>query len=333
MRVVRSEEELAAAFQRAASEAGAAFGDAAVYVEKLIERPRHVEFQFIADEHGNAVSLGERECSIQRRHQKVVEEAPSPVVTPEQRARMGELVCRAVKLAGYVNAGTAEFLLDDRGGFYFLEVNARLQVEHPVTELVTGLDLVKLQLRVAAGERLALRPEEVRPRGHAIECRIYAEDPENRFLPSTGTIRAAREPAGPGVRIDGIIEPGLEVGIHYDPLLAKLVVWGADRAEAIDRAERALREYLVLGVKTTIGFHRWLLAHPAFRSGAFDTGFVDREWPPGERASAATLRRAALVAALVSHVARKAQVLADGRNASDDSRWRRAARAAALRLG
>jgi acetyl-CoA carboxylase biotin carboxylase subunit len=300
MRVVASADELPSAFRSAGSEALAAFSDGALYVEKLIERPRHVEVQFLADAHGNVIHLGERECSIQRRHQKLIEESPSPVVDAELRTRMGEVAVRAARAVGYVNAGTAEFLLDEQGDFYFLEVNARLQVEHPVTELVTGLDLVRLQLRIASGEPLPLRQEDLAWRGHAIECRIYAEDPDNNVVPSTGRILGLREPAGPGVRLDSGIRAGLDVSLHYDPMLAKLIVYGEDRAAALDRLARALDEYLLVGVRTDLPLHRYLVRHPEFRAGRFDTAFLEREWRPGVWLDDQLAELAALVAALAA---------------------------------
>jgi acetyl/propionyl-CoA carboxylase alpha subunit len=331
MRVVHSPEEMPAAFRGATGEAQAAFGDAAVYVEKYVERPRHVEIQFLADRHGNAVSLGERECSIQRRHQKLVEESPSPAVDAALRARMGEAAVRAARAVRYVGAGTAEFLLAPDGAFYFLEVNARLQVEHPVTELVTGLDLVAEQVRVAAGEPLGYRQQDVVARGWAIECRISAEDPANRFYPSTGRVLALRAPAGPGVRLDSGIEAGMEVGVHYDPLLAKLITWGADREQARRRMRRALDEYLILGLKTTIPFHRWLLDHPAFRAGQMDTGFLEREWRPDAADDPALAERAALLAALVAHTRPTLATAAPPTDGVAPSRWRTAARLGGLR--
>ncbi len=335
MRIVWSAEEMPAAYRGATGEAQAAFGDAALYIEKYVERPRHVEIQFLADQHGNAVSLGERECSIQRRHQKVVEEAPSPAVSPELRQAMGQAAVRAALAVGYVGAGTAEFLLAQDGSFYFLEVNARLQVEHPVTEQVLGMDLVAEQVRIAAGEPLGYTEADLARRGWAIECRISAEDPANRFYPSTGTVLALRVPAGPGVRLDSGIEAGQEVTVYYDPLLAKLIVWGADRDQAIRRMQRALEEFLVLGVRTTIPFHRWLFAHPDFRAGQFDTGFLEREWrPEAQEPDPALAEQAALVAALAAHTQPAARIApvpaADGTNRS---RWRTAARVAALHGG
>ncbi|MCC7106860.1 MAG: ATP-grasp domain-containing protein [Chloroflexi bacterium] len=298
MRVVRSAREIAAAFRLAAGEALTSFGDASLYIERYVERPRHVEIQFLVDSFGNAIHLGERDCSIQRRHQKLVEESPSPAVDLDLRARMGEVAVRGALAAGYVNAGTAEFLLAPDGSFYFLEVNARLQVEHPVTELVTGLDLVRLQFEIASGLPLSIAQDDVRWRGHAVECRVYAEDPDNGFLPSTGRIVGLREQDGTGVRIDGALELHQDVSLHYDPLLAKLIVWGPDRATAIERLRRALNEYLVLGVKTDLPLHRFLVDHPAFQAGAVDTAFLEREWRPGLAIDDSTAELAAIVAAL-----------------------------------
>jgi acetyl-CoA carboxylase biotin carboxylase subunit len=298
MRVVSGPDELPAAFRSAASEAHAAFGDGSLYIERLIERPRHVEVQFLADTTGHAVHLGERECSIQRRHQKLIEESPSAAVGPELRARMGEVAVRAARAVGYVNAGTVEFLLDPEGNFYFLEVNARLQVEHPVTEQTTGLDLVRWQLRLASGEPLGLHQEDISWRGHAIECRVYAEDPDNHFLPSSGRILGMREPSGPGVRVDSGVRPGLEVSVHYDPLLAKLITWGGDRSAALERLRRALAEYLVLGLKTDLPLHRFLTRHPDFVAGQFDTGFLEREWRPGAWLDDELAKLAAIAAVL-----------------------------------
>jgi acetyl-CoA carboxylase biotin carboxylase subunit len=276
LRRVASAAELEPALDRARSEALSAFGDGRVYVEKALDRPRHVEIQVLADQHGHVVHLFERECSIQRRHQKVVEESPSPLLTPELRARMGDLAVNLARRAGYVNAGTLEFLVDAAHEPWFLEMNTRLQVEHPVTEMVTGVDLVQLQIRVAQGERLPFAQPDVVQRGHAIECRVYAEDPEQGFLPSPGRILALRTPGGPGVRDDSGVYEGAEVPVHYDPLISKLVVWGADREQALLRLERALAEYTVLGIRTTLPFFRRLLRHPDFRAGTFDTGFVER---------------------------------------------------------
>ena len=268
MRVVGSAKELPAAWRDAASEALNAFGDERVYIEKYLDRPRHIEIQIFGDGHGNVIYLGERECSIQRRHQKVIEEAPSPFMTPELRRSMGEAAVRLAREAGYSNAGTVEFLVDAERNFYFLEVNTRLQVEHPVTELVTGLDLVKLQLQVAAGEALPLRQEDVRWRGHAMECRIYAEDPANHFFPSPGQIIAWRPPQGPGIRLDEGVYAGWTVPSDYDPLLAKLIAYGADRAETLARLKRALDELQVTGIRTNAGLFLKILAEDDFRNGS-----------------------------------------------------------------
>jgi acetyl-CoA carboxylase biotin carboxylase subunit len=275
MRLVHDEARLRSDFEAAGSEAQRAFGDGSVYLEKCILRPRHVEMQILADGHGNAVYLGERECSLQRRHQKVLEECPSPLLDENLRRRMGEAALNVVQAAGYVNAGTVEFLMDDDRNFYFLEMNTRLQVEHPVTEAVTGLDLVQEQFRIAAGEPLSIRQEDVHLRGWAIECRIYAEDPERNFFPSPGVIRRLVEPQGPGVRVDSGVYQGWEVPIHYDPLIAKLVTHGSDRAQAIARMRRALREYEIGGIRTNLGFFAGVLSDPEFLAGNLSTGFID----------------------------------------------------------
>jgi pyruvate carboxylase subunit A len=274
MKVVESEDQLVPAIESASQAARSAFGDPTVYIEKYVRRPRHVEIQVICDTHGNAVHLGERECSIQRRHQKIMEETPSPAVTPEIRAAMGAAAIRVVKAAGYVNAGTVEFILSD-GDFYFLEVNARLQVEHPITEAITGIDLVKEQIRVASGMELTFRQEDVTWTGHAIEMRINAEDPVRKFIPNPKRISRWVAPAGPGVRVDSGFGPGSDVPPNYDSLIAKLIVHGADRAEAIARAGRALREFVVAGPATTISYHRAILDSPDFRSGKLSTGFIE----------------------------------------------------------
>jgi len=276
MRLVNSEKELAPALQAAQSEAQRAFGDDEVYLEKAIVNPRHIEMQVLADEHGNTVYLGERECSIQRRHQKVLEECPSPIVHPEMRRRMGEVAVRVAKAAGYANAGTVEFLVDEQKNFYFLEMNTRLQVEHPVTELTTGLDLVHLQIRIAAGERLPFAQEEISLRGHAMECRIYAEDPDNNFFPSPGKITLLMAPAGPGIRRDSGMYQGWNVPVDYDPLLAKLIGYGSDRRQAIARLVRALNEYFVGGIKTNISLFQRILSDADFQAGKIDTGYLDR---------------------------------------------------------
>jgi acetyl-CoA carboxylase biotin carboxylase subunit len=276
MRMVAAADEIAAAFRDAQSEALNAFGNGELYIEKCIEKPRHIEIQIIGDHHGNIVHLGERECSIQRRHQKVVEECPSPLVDPEMRQRMGEAAVKIARAAGYYNAGTMEFLVDASKNFYFLEMNTRLQVEHPVTELVTGLDLVKLQLAVAAGEPLPFTQDQVAWRGSAIEVRIYAEDPDNNFFPSPGRITALVSAGGPGVRTDSGVYQDWTVPLDYDPLIAKLIGWGGSRQEAIQRLSRALEECMVAGIKTNIPFFKRLLRRPEFVAGHLDTGFIDR---------------------------------------------------------
>jgi acetyl-CoA carboxylase biotin carboxylase subunit len=334
MRRVTEAAQMAAAFRAARSEAQSAFGDGSVYLEKLIERPRHIEVQVLADDHGGVVHVGERECSVQRRHQKLIEEAPSPVVDPELRARMGAAAVQAARSVGYRSAGTVEFLLAPDGAFYFLEMNTRIQVEHPVTELVYGVDLVREQLRIAAGNPVGIAAG-LRPRGHAIECRITAEDPFGGFLPATGRVGYLRVPTGPGVRWDGGIESGNEIGLHYDPLLGKLIVWAETRERAVRRMRRALDELLVVGVPTSQAFHRRVMDDPVFRSGAYDIGYVDHvgmkllESPPDDQA----LRHAALAAALAEHESRQASVALA--RAADDSApgtaWLRAARLRGLR--
>jgi acetyl-CoA carboxylase biotin carboxylase subunit len=276
MRLVHAPDELKPALEAAQSEAQRAFGDAEVYIEKAIVNPRHIEMQVLADEHGNTVYLGERECSIQRRHQKVLEESPSPSVDADMRQRMGEVAVRVARAASYTNAGTVEFLVDQDKNFFFLEMNTRLQVEHPVTELITGLDLVHLQIRVAAGELLPFRQEDVGIRGHAIECRIYAEDPDNNYFPSPGKITLLLLPSGPGIRQDSGMYEGWTVPIDYDPLLAKLIGYGTDRTQAISRLTRALHEYFVGGIKTNISLFRRILADSDFQAGRLDTGYLDR---------------------------------------------------------
>ena len=332
MRAVDDRAGLEAAVREAIGEARAAFGDGAVYVERRIERPRHVEVQVLADAHGNVVHLFERECSIQRRHQKVIEETPSPAISPAQRTAMGEAAVAAARAAGYRSAGTVEFLLDADGSFYFLEMNTRIQVEHPVTEAVTGVDLLAWQLRIAAGEAIDFTPEAVRPRGHAIECRLYAEDETRGYMPSCGTITRLREPSGPGIRVDSGVFEGVEVTPHYDPILAKIVAWGATRDEAIARMRRALDETIVQGVRTNVELHRRILAHPDFVAGRIDTAFLDRhadvllggDAEPPEEAWVA----AALVEALggARRVAGPARVDAGNRPAEPVSVWRRIGR-------
>jgi acetyl-CoA carboxylase biotin carboxylase subunit len=335
MRLVQSPDELPLVWHTAQGEARSAFGDPTLYLEKAIPEPRHVEVQILADLHGRVVALGERECTVQRRHQKVIEEAPSPAVTPELRRALCDAAVTVARLAGYTSAGTVEFLLDSAGRFYFLEMNARLQVEHPVTEMVTGIDIVKWQIRIAAGEPLGIREEDVMLRGGAIEARIYAEDPLNGFVPSTGTIEVLREPAGPGVRVDSACFPGMDVPVYYDPLLAKLICWGEDRAEALARLRRALDEYLIAGVSTTLPFHRFAVRNAAFLAGRLSTTFIEREWLPyleqrGREVDHQAVRLAAVGAALAAR--RRAPVSSGTPNGvpQTGSRWRLAGRIEAM---
>lgn len=300
MRVVREKKDLQEAVDGARREAASAFGDSTVYLEKLIEKPRHVEFQILGDKHGHAIHVFERECSIQRRHQKIVEESPSVAVDEDLRRRMGETAVQVALATNYTNAGTVEFLLAPDGSYYFLEVNTRIQVEHPVTEMITGIDLVKAQIRIAAGAPLPWQQEDLVRRGHAIECRVYAEDPENRFLPSAGTIAFLKEPGGPGVRVDSGVQSGSEVPIHYDPILSKVIVHAEDREGAIERMKAALNDYPILGIKTMVPFLLAVLDHPEFRAGNTYTDFIERhlaDWSLGEP-SPADLETALVAAAL-----------------------------------
>ena len=326
MRVVREEKDLSSALRMAMAEASSAFGDPRVYIEKYLEKPRHIEFQVLADLHGNVVHLGERECSIQRRHQKMIEESPSIALTPEKRSEMGETARRAVKASGYTNAGTVEFLLDQQGNYYFLEVNTRLQVEHPVTELVTGIDIVKEQISIAAGNTLSFGQEDVRWRGWAIECRISAEDPARDFLPATGRVTRLELPSGPGVRVECGIYEGFEVPVYYDPLVAKLLTWGMTRDEAIARMVRALDEFKVEGIKTTIPFHREVMRHPAFLSGNYHTGFLEEFRAGNEERS---LHLVAALAALVGIQEKSGEARARGPGLSP---WKLAGRRESMGL-
>ena len=335
MRLVRTPKELNSALESARSEAERAFGDDEVYMEKAIINPRHIEMQVVADEHGNAIYLGERECSIQRRHQKVLEESPAPTVNSEMRRKMGEAAVRVAKAAGYSNAGTVEFLLDEMENFFFLEM------EHPVTELVTGIDLVHLQIRIAAGEKLPFVQNDVQIRGHAIECRIYAEDPDNNYFPSPGLINLLMEPSGPGIRLDSGVYEGWNVPMDYDPLLAKLIGYGSDRVQAIGRLRRALGEYFVGGIKNNISLFRRILHHPDFRAGKVDTGFLDRMLKKQNSGQAGTKLSEAAVIAAGMFVAMGSTVSAsDPANAAGGSKnnsgkaasgWKGAGRIEALR--
>jgi acetyl-CoA carboxylase, biotin carboxylase subunit len=336
MRLVRETAELPAAFRAARSEALASFGDDAVYAEKYIEAPRHVEIQVLGDRYGKVVSLGERECSLQRRHQKVLEEAPSTAVSPELRRRMGDAAVRAAAAVGYTNAGTCEFLLAPSGEFYFLEMNTRLQVEHPVTEMVTGIDLVAAQLRIALGEPLPAAWDDIQPRGHALEARLYAESPFRNFAPSPGRIRALRWPEGPGVRVDSGVYEGSEVTVHYDPLLAKLICFGADREEALRRFARALAEMRIEGIETSAPLFRALVANEDFRAARFDIGWLDRQLHAGTlRPSADSAAEAPILAAAIRHLLQSGDATpaatAGAARGGARSQWHQAARREALR--
>jgi acetyl-CoA carboxylase biotin carboxylase subunit len=329
MRSVAIESELSSAWRDATSEAQNAFGDARVYLEKYLERPRHIEIQVLADHHGHFVYLGERECSVQRRHQKVIEEAPSPVMTVELRKAMGEAAVKLARAGNYANAGTVEFLVDAQRNFYFLEMNTRLQVEHPVTEMVTSLDLVKLQMRIAAGEPLPFRQEEIELRGHAIECRIYAEDPDNNFFPSPGKILDCRVPTGPGIRLDEGIYAGWTVPNEYDPMLGKLIAWGGDREEALARMGRALAEYYASGIKTNVSLFRRILASVDFQNGSIYTRWLDDflgAEPPAKRGDGGEeglqAEHAAAIAAFLWNTPHTGGANTSEPPATSESRWK-----------
>jgi acetyl-CoA carboxylase biotin carboxylase subunit len=338
MRLVHAPEQLKSALESARSEAERSFGDSEVYVEKAIVNPRHIEMQVLADERGNTVYLGERECSLQRRHQKVLEEAPSPIVDPDMRRRMGEVAVRVAQAANYTNAGTVEFLVDEQKNFFFLEMNTRLQVEHPVTELVTGLDLVHLQICIAAGERLPFQQEDVNIRGHAIECRIYAEDPDNNYFPSPGKITLLLEPSGPGIRVDSGMYEGWTVPIDYDPLLAKLIGYGMDRDQVIARLTRAFSEYFVGGIKTNLSLFRRILRDTGFHAAKLDTGFLDRMLQRSEdgRADSTAAEVAAIAAGMLAALGSTAAAAGErtdesgSRAAAASSKWKSAGHSEAL---
>ncbi|MEZ2334517.1 acetyl-CoA carboxylase biotin carboxylase subunit [Mucilaginibacter sp. RCC_168] len=280
MRIVESEADFEEQMELAVSEATSAFGDGSVFIERYVSSPRHIEIQVLGDTHGNIVHLFERDCSVQRRHQKVIEEAPSKVLTPQIREQMGKCAVDVARSVNYTGAGTVEFIMDDALNFYFLEMNTRLQVEHPVTELITGIDLVKEQIRIARGEAISFKQEDLQIRGHAIELRVYAEDPANNFLPDIGTLQTYITPKGAGVRVDDGFEQGMEIPIYYDPMIAKLITYGKDRTEAIERMLRAIDEYQITGITTTLGFGRFVMQHEAFTSGNFDTHFVKKYFTP-----------------------------------------------------
>jgi acetyl-CoA carboxylase biotin carboxylase subunit len=328
MRLVASNPDFASAWRDASSEALNAFGDPRLYLEKYLEKPRHIEIQIFADSHGRVVSLGERECSVQRRHQKVIEEAPSPIVTPELRKKMGHAAVRLARAGRYVNAGTVEFLVDAHLNFYFLEVNTRLQVEHPVTEQVTGLDLVKLQIAIAAGHRLPFAWETITPRGHAMEVRLYAEDPDNNFFPSPGKILSRRAPSGPGIRLDEGVYEGWTVPNEYDPLLSKLIAWGNSREETIARLRRALDEYTITGIKTNVGLFRRILSEPDFLRGEIHTEWLDqlltRKKHTASENEGSAAEAATIAAAL--YQANQWEQQSPTKDANQPSRWKQEAR-------
>jgi acetyl-CoA carboxylase biotin carboxylase subunit len=334
MRMVTGPDELPGALRAARSEAGSAFGDSAVYLERRILAPRHIEVQLLGDHHGTIVPFVERECSIQRRHQKVVEESPSLAVSPALRRRMTSAAAAVARAAGYTNAGTIEFLLDTDGSFYFLEMNTRLQVEHPITEQVAGVDLVQWQIRIARGERLTLDPEALlEPRCHAVECRIYAEDPDAGFMPSPGPVRGLKVPHGPGIRDDSGLYEGAEVPIYYDPMISKLITWADDRPSALARMKRALAEYEVRGIRTTIPFFRWILEDEDFKAGRFDTTFIDRKLGArhGQPLDAPEDEHAVLAAIAVAVRRFTSAAVPAPASSASPSRWQQAARQGALR--
>ncbi|MCF8331534.1 MAG: acetyl-CoA carboxylase biotin carboxylase subunit [Bacteroidales bacterium] len=329
MRKVTEEKEILAAVRAAKSEAKDAFGDDSVYIEKYIESPHHIEFQIMADKYGNTVHLFERECSVQRRHQKVVEETPSPVMTPQVREIMGQHAVNAAKAVNYHGAGTVEFITDDDLNFYFLEMNTRLQVEHPITERVVGVDLVKEQINVANGNRLSFVQEELSQKGHAIECRIYAEDPDNKFMPSPGKIKHISEPLGLGVRHDGYVYKGYVIPIYYDPMISKLIVWGESRTEAINRMRRALYEYKITGVKTSIQFLEKVMKHPEFEKGIYNTHFIENNekdlLEPED--CEGNCEEMAIIAAFKDYLTKQKRMALRQNGASDkNSKWKMAGR-------
>lgn len=325
MRIVEKESEFQEQMERAVSEAISAFGDGSVFIEKYVTKPRHIEFQIFGDTHGNVIHLFERECSIQRRHQKVVEEAPSSVLTPDLRKRMGEAAVNVGKSCGYYGAGTVEFILDDNLNFYFLEMNTRLQVEHPVTEMVTGIDLVKLQIKVAQGEKLPFKQEDLNMHGHAIEVRVYAEDPANNFLPDIGTLQTYKRPQGNGIRVDDGFEQGMEIPFYYDPMIAKLICHAETRAMAIQKTIRAIGEYEITGLETTLGFCNFVMHHDAFRKGNFDTGFVNQYFKPEVLTGTPDAEEELIAAALSSYLLanKGSSVQTNEANHAPVSKWRK----------
>lgn len=324
MRLVKQEEEIESSLRGARSEAKSAFGDDAVYIEKYIESPHHIEFQILADKHGNAIHLFERECSVQRRHQKVIEETPSPLLTPAIRAEMGAHAVAAAKAAHYHGAGTIEFIVDDNLNYYFLEMNTRLQVEHPITERVVGVDLVKEMINIANGLELPFKQEDLKQNGHAVECRIYAEDPEKNFMPSPGTIRHISEPLGLGVRHDGYVYEGYTIPIYYDPMISKLIVWAGTREEAINRMSRALQEYKITGVKTSIPFLARIMEAPVFRSGKYNTHFIEenKEFLFGQHDCDGVCEDIALISTYLEHTSKLEKIKTGANAVTTTSRWK-----------
>lgn len=329
MRIVHDRADIRKAFKTATGEARSYFGNPEVFIEKFVERPRHIEVQILADNHGNVIYLGERECSVQRRYQKLIEETPSPALDDKARRRVGETAVKAARATGYRNAGTVEFILDPSGAFYFLEMNTRLQVEHPVTEFVTGIDIVKSQIRIASGFPLEYAQKDVHPKGSSIECRIYAEDPAHDFLPSLGKITRLKNPEGPWVRVENYVYRGYEVPVYYDPLIAKVITWGVDRRDAIARMGRALGEYIIEGIETTIPFHAWVMRDEKFESGDFDTSYIDEHYVGNStRKHRKVPREVAIVAAAINALETRAQ--GEARAPGKPSRWKDTARREAI---
>lgn len=327
MRIVEKEADFEEQMNRAISEAKSAFGDGSVFIEKFVTSPKHIEFQILGDQHGNIVHLFERECSIQRRHQKVIEEAPSSCLTPEVRDAMGKAAVGVAKACNYYGAGTVEFIVDNELNFYFLEMNTRLQVEHPVTEEITGIDLVKEQIKIAEGEKLPFKQEELSFTGHAIELRVYAEDPANNFLPDIGNLTVYRRPEGPGVRIDDGFEEGMDIPIYYDPMIAKMTVYADTREKAIDRIIRAIDEYEIVGIETTLAFGRYVFNHEAFRSGKFDTKFVDQHYSPEDLKIALTKDEEQVASLLAAHIldSKKSKTTSINATVKAESKWKKRA--------
>jgi acetyl-CoA carboxylase, biotin carboxylase subunit len=322
MRIVENEDSFAESMQRAVSEARAAFGDGSVFIEKYISSPRHIEIQVLGDQHGNIVHLFERECSIQRRYQKVVEEAPSSVLDEKLRSAMGKAAVDAARSCDYYNAGTVEFILDENNNYYFLEMNTRLQVEHPVTEMITGKDLVKEQIKIAQGEKLSFRQEDLHIHGHSIELRIYAEDPANNFLPFTGKLQTYQRPQGPGIRVDDGFEEGMEIPVHYDPMIGKLIVHASNRQEAIEKMLRAIQEYKITGIENTLAFGKFVMEHPSFRSGKFDTHFIQKYFTPENMNQKLSEDELNMAAAFTGWMAQNQNPVPAAKSRQDTGKWK-----------